>query len=153
MIDRDSLIAGITLGFIIGVLLTGWFFFAHAAKIARPIQRDIQGPVWPGPQPIRIKVLTTGYCSGQGLRCGIHPRWDDGYTASNVRVKRGICASDWRVFPRGTVLRVPGYGPCRVEDTGNAVRGRHVDLYFHSRREAVQWGRRHLTVEIERWGL
>ena len=95
-----------------------------------------------------VKVLTTGYCSGEGRRCGIHPRWDDGRTASGTQVRRGVCAADWDVFPKGTRFQVPLYGPCVVEDTGSGVRGYHLDLYFETRREAVQWGRRYLTVEV-----
>ena len=104
-----------------------------------------QGPTLP---PHHVLMVTTGYCSGQGLRCGIHPRLDNGITASGHRVKRGMCASDWTVLPKGTLVHVPGYGKCKVLDTGNLVKGWHLDLYFDTREEAIQWGRRYKIVRI-----
>jgi len=111
------------------------------------VQGERQGPTLPSPRQ-QVRVLTTGYCSGLGLKCGIHPRWDDGFTADGSRVKRGLCAADWRVFKRNTRIKVPQYGMCRVADTGNLVKGRHIDLYFESRDEAIRWGKRYLVVEV-----
>lgn len=100
------------------------------------------------PSSYTMRVLTTGYCSGQGLKCGIHPRWDDGYTATGTKARRGSCAIDRRVFKTTDRFYVPGYGFCRGEDTGNRIRGYHLDLYFESYTEAMRWGRRYVTIEV-----
>jgi len=68
--------------------------------------------------------------------------WRDGLTATYTPARRGVCAADWNVLPVGTFVYVPDYGFCRVEDRGAAIIGRHVDLFFPTRREALNWGAR-----------
>jgi len=94
-------------------------------------------------------VTTTGYCPNYPC---VAPKWADGLTATGKRVRVGHCASDWTYFPPGTTFFVPGYGPCVVEDSGNLVVGRHLDLYFPTEWEARQWGRQTTTVTLIRWG-
>jgi 3D (Asp-Asp-Asp) domain-containing protein len=43
---------------------------------------------------------------------------------------RGMAAVDPGVIPLGTRLFVQGYGPALAADTGNAIRGRRIDLFF-----------------------
>jgi len=92
-------------------------------------------------------VKTTGYCAGPPC---VDVKWADGRTASNTIARRGVCAADWGVFPKGTMFEIPGYGTCRVEDTGNPlfVNGKHLDLFFESETEAWNWGVRHKAVTI-----
>ena len=85
----------------------------------------------------REYVTTTGYCNGPPCTNTTH-----GITKSGIRADHGVCAADWDVYPRGTEFIVPGYGYCRVEDTGRLIKGKVVDLYFNSASEARQWGRR-----------
>ena len=66
-----------------------------------------------------------------------------GITASGKKAHRGTAAADTAHYPFGTVLYVPGYGYATVEDRGGAIKGPHrLDLWFSSRREALQWGRK-----------
>jgi 3D (Asp-Asp-Asp) domain-containing protein len=92
-------------------------------------------------------VKTTGYCAGPPC---VDAKWADGKTASGTDAKRGVCASDWGVIPKGTVVLIPGYGTCRVEDTGNPnfVNGIHLDLFFETEAEAWAWGVRNKMVKI-----
>lgn len=69
-------------------------------------------------------------------------------TATGVMPKRGTVAVDPNVIPLGTKLYIPGYGQGVAQDTGGAVRGNIVDLFFDTREEAIQWGRRNVTVYI-----
>lgn len=94
-------------------------------------------------------VKTTGYCPGPPC---VDEKWADGRTASNTTAERGVCAADWGVFPKNSHIEIPGYGTCRVEDTGNPlfVNGRHLDLFFDTEAEALEWGVRHKTVTITR---
>jgi 3D (Asp-Asp-Asp) domain-containing protein len=72
-------------------------------------------------------------------------------TSSGKRVRRGIIAADIRYYPYGTVMIVPGYGKGVVEDTGGAVKGpNRLDVYFTTRQQAIQWGRRTLEVRVKR---
>jgi 3D (Asp-Asp-Asp) domain-containing protein len=62
--------------------------------------------------------------------------------------KRGTVAADPKVFPVGTVLDIPGYGTGRVEDTGGAIKGKHIDVWFPSHKEAKKWGVKKLKVRV-----
>lgn len=69
-------------------------------------------------------------------------------TATGTWPKRGTIAVDPRVIPLGTRIYVPGYGYGIAEDTGGAVKGRIIDLFFETREEAIKWGRRTVTIKI-----
>jgi 3D (Asp-Asp-Asp) domain-containing protein/septal ring factor EnvC (AmiA/AmiB activator) len=69
-----------------------------------------------------------------------------GHTASGLPVGHGIVAVDPSVIPLGTRMVVPGYGEAVAADTGSAVRGALIDLWFPTVAAARAWGRR--TVQI-----
>jgi len=77
-----------------------------------------------------------------------------GITASGARARRGIIAVDPRVIPLGTrvyvqgVGRTPDYGYAIAGDTGGAIKGNIIDLYFDSSNEVRSWGRRKVNVLI-----
>jgi len=62
-----------------------------------------------------------------------------GKTYSGTEVKKGVCATDPRVIPLGTNFYVDGYGLCRAEDIGGAIKGNDVDLGFVDASKAA-WG-------------
>ena len=64
-----------------------------------------------------------------------------GVTASGAKAKPGTIAADTSRYPFGTLMYVPGYGYGTVEDRGGAIQGDHIDVFFKSHREALQWGR------------
>lgn len=88
-------------------------------------------------------VKVTGYCPGPPC---VHEKWADGITAMGTEARLGVCAADWSVFPKGSQFEIPGYGLCRVEDTGNAVKGKHLDLYFDTEEQAREWGVKKMRV-------
>lgn len=72
-----------------------------------------------------------------------------GLTASGTKAKYGTIAADTRYYPYGTVMKVPGYGKGVVEDIGSAIKGpRRIDVYFKTRKQALEWGRQRLTVKV-----
>lgn len=74
-----------------------------------------------------------------------------GRTASGSGVRRGIVAADPRVLPLGTRIYMeagPYSGTYVVADTGGAVKGRKLDVWVPSQREAVKFGRRKVTVRV-----
>lgn len=88
--------------------------------------------------PITLQMTATAYTYG----CGN----GDGVTATGTIPRPGVAAVDPAVIPLGTELYVEGYGYARAEDTGGAIRGARIDLFFPTRETALQWGRR--TVEV-----
>src|SRR3954468_8400595 len=88
------------------------------------------GPASPGST---ITVTVTGYSLG-------------GTTATGLPVGPGVVAVDPAVIPLGTRMTIPGYGEGVAADTGSAVSGYTIDVWFPALADALAWGRR--TVEI-----
>jgi 3D (Asp-Asp-Asp) domain-containing protein len=74
-----------------------------------------------------------------------------GRTASGRFVTKGIIAADRRVLPLGTRVHVQSgsySGEYLVADTGGAIRGRKIDIWMPSTREAVRFGRQKVKLTI-----
>lgn len=92
------------------------------------------------PQPVlagsrSLTVLSTGYSLS-------------GHTSTGMPTAFGVVAVDPTVIPLGTRLTIPGYGVGVAADTGGAVRGNMIDLWFPTRQQALAWGRRTITVTL-----
>ena len=79
-------------------------------------------------------------CSGR-TRTGIDLR-------SNPNIR--VIAVDPRIIPLGTKVYVEGYGYAIAADTGSAVQGYKIDVYFPNKSSAYQWGKRRVKVKILR---
>ena len=85
----------------------------------------------------------TAYCACSEC-CG---EWADGITASGVPVQEGVTvAVDPDVIPLGAWVEIDGH-QYHAEDTGG-FGGNHVDVYFDSHDEALQFG---VQTEDVRW--
>jgi len=71
-----------------------------------------------------------------------------GMTASGKRAGRGTIAADLAVLPMRTQVYVPGYGYGLVADTGSAIQGHRLDLFFSTHQQAQQWGVKRLNVRV-----
>lgn len=71
-----------------------------------------------------------------------------GRTATGIPVGWGVVAVDPAVIPLGTRMTIPGYGEGVAADTGSAVRGATIDLWFPSLAQARAWGRRTVTITL-----
>jgi 3D (Asp-Asp-Asp) domain-containing protein len=71
-----------------------------------------------------------------------------GITKSGRPAGHGIVAVDPAVIPLGSRLYIPGYGHAYAGDTGGAIRGNRIDLGFNSESDAMQFGRRPITVYV-----
>ena len=71
-----------------------------------------------------------------------------GRTATGVPVGYGVVAVDPNVIPLGTRMTIPGYGEGVAADTGGAVVGARIDLWFPTRAEAMAWGTRTVTISL-----
>ena len=78
-----------------------------------------------------------------------------GRTASGKPVSRGLIAADPSVLPLGTRVRVEAgsfSGEYVVGDTGGSVRGRRIDIWTPTSREALQFGRRAVKLTVLSFG-
>jgi cystine transport system substrate-binding protein len=71
-----------------------------------------------------------------------------GRTASGMPVGWGVAAVDPSVIPLGTRMTVPGYGDAIAADTGSAVSGFVIDLWFPSLEQARTWGAHTVTITL-----
>jgi 3D (Asp-Asp-Asp) domain-containing protein len=78
-----------------------------------------------------------------------------GRTASGKPVSRGLIAADPSVLPLGTRVRVEAgsfSGEYLVADTGGSVKGRRIDIWTPTAREAMQFGRRAVKLTVLSFG-
>ena len=78
-----------------------------------------------------------------------------GRTASGRRVTKGLIAADPSVLPLGTRVRLEAgaySGEYLVADTGGAVRGKRIDIWTPSTREANRFGRRMVKLVVLSYG-
>jgi len=74
-----------------------------------------------------------------------------GKTASGQHVGRGLIAADPRLLPLGTRVRLDAgawSGEYLVADTGGAIKGRKIDIWTPTSREALQFGRRPVKLTV-----
>lgn len=74
-----------------------------------------------------------------------------GKTASGKYVRRGLVAADPRVLPLGTRISMAGgryTGKYLVADTGKKIKGRRLDIWVPSCKEAMRWGIRTVKVRV-----
>ena len=104
--------------------------------------------------PVSIGVFTiTAYCACEKC-CGKTPDnpWY-GITATGTRATEGrTVAVDPRVIPLGGTIYFEGPNGLTTgyiaEDTGGAIKGNRIDLYFDSHEVALEWGVRTLEVFV-----
>lgn len=75
-----------------------------------------------------------------------HPQY--GVTRSGLKVKPGIVAVDPKVIPLGTWLYVEGYGEALAADTGGAIKGNRIDLYYESPKDVAKYGKKKVKVYV-----
>ena len=71
-----------------------------------------------------------------------------GTTATGAPVGYGVVAVDPSVIPLGTRMTIPGYGEAVAADTGGAIQGAVIDLWFPTAAQAAAWGRRTVTITL-----
>lgn len=95
-----------------------------------------------------LTMRSTAYTSSKACT-GKNPG-DTGYgiTASGMRAQYGVVAVDKNVIPLGTKLYVEGYGYAVAGDTGGAIKGNKIDLYFNTYNECINYGVKNVTVYV-----
>lgn len=83
----------------------------------------------------------TAYCAG----CS-------GVTATGIDLRSNpnqkVIAVDPSVIPLGSRVWVEGYGEAIAGDTGGAIKGNIIDVFIPSQQDALNWGRKTVTIKI-----
>jgi cystine transport system substrate-binding protein len=108
---------------------------AKAREVAAATPTASDSPLTVAPGGRTMTVVATGYSMG-------------GHTATGAPVGWGVVAVDPSVIPLGTPLSIPGYGSGVAADTGGAIQGATIDLWFPTTAQANAWGRRTVTISL-----
>ena len=87
-----------------------------------------------------MAMEATAYLPGDGDGAGI--------TAMGIPATYGVVAVDPGIIPLGSRVYIPGYGEAIAADTGGAIYGYRIDLCMESYAEAMNFGRRVVTVYV-----
>jgi 3D (Asp-Asp-Asp) domain-containing protein len=96
-------------------------------------------PLQPGSE---VVVIATAYCQKGRTQSGEHAASD-------------IIAADPRVLPVGSTVRIidgPQRGTYSVLDTGAAVKGLKIDIFFNDCHRAEAFGKRRMHIRVQRSG-
>lgn len=118
-------------------------------KSAEEIKRDLILEKWKKKQtaisfPKGTFTINASAYTAAADECGK----SDGITASGVKVKAKRTLACPPMYPFGTKIKIEGYGTYVCEDRGGAIKGNHVDIYMHTKKEAFAFGRRNLLAEV-----
>jgi len=91
-----------------------------------------------------VTWLLTWYCACL-LCCGK----TDGITAAGTRAKANWTIACPRSLPLGTLLEIDGEWRMCL-DRGGAIRGKRLDVFVNSHKEALKLGTRRAVVEVVR---
>ena len=72
----------------------------------------------------------------------------EGITAMGIPATYGIVAVDPAIIPLGSRVYIPGYGEALAADTGGAIYGYKIDLCMENYYQAMDFGRRNVTVFV-----
>jgi 3D (Asp-Asp-Asp) domain-containing protein len=99
-------------------------------------------------QPVYSTASAAVSSSGRSVTVSATGYSLPGHTASGLAVGWGVVAVDPSVIPLGTHMTIPGYGEAVAADTGGAVVGSTIDLWFPTIAQANAWGRRVVTIVV-----
>jgi len=107
-----------------------------AATAPAPVPVASAAPVAAASTGARTVTVTATAYSAQGA------------TATGLPAGWGTVAVDPSVIPLGSRLTIPGYGDGVAADTGSAVAGSTIGLWFPTVQQALAWGRRVVVVTL-----
>lgn len=146
----EYFLMGLAVGLLAGCcLLLGWQL-GRGAKDAKTADLPQMEEVMPqirqqeAAQTQEQAFTVTAYCPCEKC-CGAYA---NGYTATGAKATQGVTvAADPAVLPMGTEIELDGH-TYTVQDTGGAIAGNRLDLYFDNHEDALRWG---VQEKMVRW--
>lgn len=78
---------------------------------------------------------------------------ENGITSTGIDLTENpdakVIAVDPSVIPLGSIVHVEGYGHAIAGDVGGDIKGKRIDVFVPTNREAIQWGVREVQVTIQ----
>lgn len=153
----DASIATVLISGIMHLLFCGHVMTVNAASEA-PVEIEevaevIPEPTTEEPAEPESEIISLGeykltaYCPCMSC-CGK----TDGITASGVKAVEGVTiAADPKVLPLGTKILINEH-EYTVQDTGGAIKGNKIDVYFDSHQDALEFGVQYKEIYIVKEG-
>lgn len=91
------------------------------------------------------KYVITAYCTCR-ICCGVYSGGNRTASGTVPTTNRTI-AVDTNVIPFGTRVVINGQVYV-AEDRGGAIKGKRIDMFFYTHKEALRWGRRTMEVYL-----
>lgn len=115
---------------------------AAPAQQAAPARQEAAPAAQPRATGRTYQMLATGY---NGAEFG-----SAGYMANGQRVYWGAVAVDPTVIPLGTRMYIQGFGDkvFVASDTGSAIKGNRIDIWFPTVQDALNFGGQTRTVTL-----
>lgn len=135
--------------FMLSFIIWHGFIYQPVMKPKRPSVTTVYEQVIPNiKQADSFLAECTAYTAGYestGKTSG-----DKGYgiTSSGRKVRPGYVAADIRILPYGTLIYIDGLGVFEVQDTGNAIKGCRIDIYYENLTDALNFGRQMRNVIV-----
>lgn len=106
-------------------------------------------PVFAHPQYKIKEMIATGYAplDPKAVK-GVCYSGDPHITASGRKTTPGVTIAASRHIPFGTWIYIKEIGWRRVDDRGKKIVKGRIDICFHTRQEAIKWGKRKVKVYI-----
>jgi 3D (Asp-Asp-Asp) domain-containing protein len=86
--------------------------------------------------------IATGYSANDPVQ------GTDSITATGKEICEGVIAVDPKVIPLGVEVEIKNIGTFIAEDTGSKIKGNRIDIYFGTKQEAKEFGKRGIWLRI-----
>ena len=111
---------------------------SNGGKIGKPVYAKTHGKSLG-------KYVITAYCTCR-ICCGVYSGGNRTASGTVPTTNRTI-AVDTSVIPFGTKVVINGQIYV-AEDRGGAIKGKRIDMFFYTHKEALKWGRRTMEVYL-----
>lgn len=96
-----------------------------------------------------MTVTSTAYSTYENGDMLSGRKWD-GLTKSGTVPKLGTIAVDEKIIPLGKKVYIPKLNMVFVaEDTGSAIKGNRIDIFFESIEECMKWGVQKIDIYVQ----
>lgn len=117
---------------------------AVGTKVSQPVTKVASRGETNESSGKEMYVSSTAYTAGCNGCSGV--------TATGLDLKANpgakVIAVDPSVIPLGTKVYVEGYGYAVASDTGSAIKGNKIDVFFSSKSDAYRWGRKQVKIRV-----
>lgn len=129
------------------IAAAGWLILWAGVWGVSPVETPAVQDTLPPPAVTSVAGALhriTAYCACS--RCT--GRWAEfGLTASGWEPHQGTTvAADRREWPMGACVDIKGLGRRVVQDTGSAIKGKRLDVFYYAHYDAVKFGVRYMEV-------